>query len=204
MSKCTPLTRLLIKAVLTLSLLLLFSCGERHESSRINDGENLNRSRSVNVLDLKGSDGQPLIQPGANKAIPARPVDPKALPETDSGHWWDIEYAGWTAPKIPMPVSPCTGAIGKSLVLLKAGDHPYWTAYLRGFHKVAAAYEMDVKVFNSNWNIDLQAQQTDQAINDRPDIIVMAPVDATACTPLMRKITKAGIPLIASQYHSDG
>ncbi len=194
----TQIRQILSTVPVILSLLLFFSCTGRTENSLSDNLENLNRSRSVNVLDLKGTDGHPLILPGVNKVIPARPADPKSLPLTDSGHWWDIEYAGWTAPKIPMPASPGTGAIGKSLVLLKAGDHPYWTAYLRGFEKVAAAYEMNVKVFNSNWNIDLQAQQTDQAINDRPDIIVMAPVDATACTPLMRKITKAGIPLIAS------
>ena len=48
------------------------------------------------------------------------------------------------------------------------------------------------------WNVDLQAQQTDQAINEKPDMIIFAPVDATACTPLLRRIHRAGIPCITS------
>ncbi|MCP4375349.1 MAG: substrate-binding domain-containing protein, partial [bacterium] len=96
------------------------------------------------------------------------------------------------------PVSPKDGPHGKRVILLKAGDHPYWTAYVNGFKAMAKAYRMEVKIYNGNWNIDKQAQQTNQAINDRPDMIIFAPVDATACTPLLRRINKAGIPCIAS------
>jgi ribose/xylose/arabinose/galactoside ABC-type transport system permease subunit/ABC-type sugar transport system substrate-binding protein len=153
----------------------------------------------VDVYALRGTDGQPLILHGASgKAVPPRPPDPTALPETDKGHWWDIEYAGWQVDKAPMPPSPGDGPKAKTITLLKAGDHPYWTAYVNGFTAMAEAYGMQVKVFNSNWNMDLQAQQTDQAINEMPDMIVFAPVDATACTPLLRRINKAGIPCITS------
>jgi len=159
----------------------------------------LAESQKVDVYQLKGTDGQPYILPHVEaKTIPPRPEDPKLLPETDKGHWWDIEYAGWEVEKSPMPESPRDGSRNKRVVLLKAGDHPYWTAYVKGFTALAEAYEMDVKIFNSNWNVDLQAQQTDQAINERPDMIIFAPVDATACTPLLRKINKAGVPCIAS------
>ena len=153
----------------------------------------------VDVYTLRGSDGQPYIFPGAQtKTVPPRPVSPQALPETDKGRWWDIEFAGWQTQKVAMPKSPGTGAKGKKVVLLKAGDHPYWTAYVNGFKALADAYGMEPHIFNSNWNMDLQAQQADQAINERPDMIIMAPVDATACTPLLRRINLAGIPCIAS------
>lgn len=152
------------------------------------------------VYSLKGTDHQPyLLPPGSGKtAIPERPADPAALPETDKLHWWDIEYAGWKADKAPMPASPGDGPQGKRVILLKAGDHPYWTAYVRGFTVIADFYGMRIKVFNGNWNMDLQAQQADQAINERPDMILLAPVDATGCTPLLRKIYRAGIPCITS------
>ncbi|OQB37136.1 MAG: Ribose transport system permease protein RbsC [Candidatus Hydrogenedentes bacterium ADurb.Bin179] len=152
------------------------------------------------VYSLKGTDNQPyLLPPGLAKTdIPERPADPKALPETDKLHWWDIEYAGWKVEKAAMPVSPGDGPQGKRVVLLKAGDHPYWTAYVRGFTAIADFYGMRIKVYNGNWNMDLQAQQADQAINERPDMIILAPVDATGCTPLLRKIHRAGIPCIAS------
>ncbi|MCK5861571.1 MAG: substrate-binding domain-containing protein [Candidatus Hydrogenedentes bacterium] len=151
------------------------------------------------VFALRGTDGQPYLFPGGKQpVIPERPLNPGALPETDKGHWWDIEYAGWKIVKEPMPKSPGNGPSGKKVILLKAGDHPYWTAYVNGFNVLAAAYDMETKVFNGNWNVDLQAQQTDQAINERPDMIIFAPVDATACTLLLRRISKAGIPCIAS------
>ncbi len=152
------------------------------------------------VYSLKGTDNQPyLLPPDSGKtAIPERPADPAALPETDKLHWWDIEFAGWKAEKAAMPVSPGDGPQGKRVILLKAGDHPYWTAYVRGFTVIADFYGMRIKVFNGNWNMDLQAQQADQAINERPDMIILAPVDATGCTPLLRKIHRAGIPCITS------
>lgn len=153
----------------------------------------------LDVYALKGTDGQPYILPQTESVtIPECPADPKALQETDKGHWWDIEYAGWNVVKADMPSSPKDGPRGKRIVLLKAGDHPYWTAYVNGFRVMANAYEMKVKIYNSNWNVDLQAQQTDQSINERPDMIIFAPVDATACTPLLRRINKAGIPCITS------
>ena len=155
---------------------------------------------SPDVFALKGTDRQPYLFPsdGEKIDIPERPTDPKALPETAKLHWWDIEYAGWKVNKEPMPTSPKNGARGKKIILLKAGDHPYWTAYVRGFTVIAEHYGMVIKVFNGNWNMDLQAQQADQAINERPDMIILAPVDSTACTPLLRKMNMAGIPCIAS------
>ncbi len=156
-------------------------------------------THGFDVYALKGTDGQPYILPQTEPiTIPERPADPKALPETEKGHWWDIEYAGWNVKKVAMPASPKNGPRGKRIVLLKAGDHPYWTAYVKGFKVMAQAYGMKVKIYNSNWNVDLQAQQTDQSINERPDMVIFAPVDATACTPLLRRINKAGIPCITS------
>lgn len=155
---------------------------------------------AADVYALKGTDHQPYLFPPdvEKKAIPERPADPKALPETDKLHWWDIEYAGWRVDKAPMPASPKDGPRGKRVILLKAGDHPYWTAYVRGFTTIADFHGMNIKVFNGNWNMDLQAQQTDQAINENPDMIIFAPVDATGCTPLLRRINQAGIPCITS------
>lgn len=154
--------------------------------------------KKVDVSSLRSSDGQPLILPGIQKTIPPRPKDPAALPETDRGHWWDIEFAGWKTEKVPMPKSPGNGPAGKKVILMKAGDHPYWTAYVNGFMKIAEAHGMIAKVYNGNWNVNLQSQQTDQAINEKPDMIIFAPVDATACTPLLRKVNTAGIPCITS------
>ena len=173
-----------------------------HASTRTPSSDNqslVDAQSEIDPFSLRGTDGQPYLFPvTARPTIPARPQDLKALPETDKGHWWDIEFAGWDVEKEPMPESPMDGPRGKRIILLKAGDHPYWTAYVKGFNVIADAYGMKTKVYNGNWNMDLQAQQTDQAINEKPDMIIFAPVDATACTPLLRRINKAGIPCIAS------
>lgn len=153
---------------------------------------------SKQVRELKSTDGQPLIAWSEKKEVPPRPQDPDALPKMAKGHWWDMEFAGWKTEKVNIPESPGDGAVGKEVVLLRAGDHPYWTAYQQGFKRVAEAYDIDLTVYNSNWNIDLQAQQTEQAINQRPDMIIFCPVDATACTPLVREINRAGVPVMGS------
>ncbi|MFC1650175.1 sugar ABC transporter substrate-binding protein [Candidatus Latescibacterota bacterium] len=184
--------------VLAVALFLAGCGGEEVSESTANLAENLAKSKAVDVFSLTGTDGQPFILPGEGKDIPERPADPKILPESERGHWWDIEYAGLTTEKTNMPDSPGDGAVGKKVVLIKAGDHPYWTAYVKGFTRIAEAYDMDIKIYNSNWNMDLQAQQTDQALNERPDMIIFAPVDATACTPLLRKINMAGVPCITT------
>ncbi|NQU41087.1 MAG: substrate-binding domain-containing protein [Lentisphaerae bacterium] len=153
----------------------------------------------VDVFALCGTDGQPYILPeAATPTIPPRPANPTVLAESEPGHWWDVEFAGWNVKKAPMPASPGDGPSGKRIVLLKAGDHPYWTAYVNGFKAMANAYGMVPKIYNGNWNLDLQAQQTEQAINERPDMVVLAPVDATGCTPLLRRLNKAGIPCLTS------
>lgn len=150
------------------------------------------------ILTLKSSDDQPLIAIGIPPEMPPRPAEPEALSEETKGRWWDLEFAGRKIEKKPMPESPGDGGKGKYVVLLKAGEHPYWTAYVNGFERVAKQYDMTYKMYNGNWDIALQAGQTEQAINDKPDLILFAPVDALACTPLLRKIYKAGIPCIAT------
>ncbi|QUI22441.1 sugar ABC transporter substrate-binding protein [Vallitalea pronyensis] len=198
-----------ILLIVTLLVILCAGCTAKKEeepetkpattvSETTEEKSNLEKSKAIDVYSIIGSDGQPLILNTEKKPVPERPADPKALPEEDEGHWWDIEYAGWKTVKENLPESPADGALNKKVVLLKAGDHPYWTAYVNGFKQIADAYAIDVKILNGNWNMDLQSQQVDQAINDQPDAIIFAPVDATACAPLMRKINQAGIPIIAS------
>ena len=173
-----------------------------HHTARLNlsvVSDQAAAASEIDVFELQGTDGQPyILRQQAKPTVPSRPVDPAVLPKTDAAHWWDIEFAGWSVEKAPMPASPGDGPAGKRVVLLKAGDHPYWTAYVNGFKAVAKAHGMKIKIYNSNWNMDLQAQQADQAINERPDMIIFAPVDATACTPLLRRINKAKIPCITS------
>lgn len=158
----------------------------------------LAKSKAVDTSKLKTTDNQPLIEAEPPRTVPVRPANPASLPEDNALHWFDTEYAGYTVEKMKMPERPTGGAYGKFVVLLQAGHHPYWTAYLKGFTQIAEAYGMRYKIYNGNWTLDLQAQQAEQAINDRPDIIVFAPCDQAGALPILRKLYQANIPVITS------
>jgi len=153
---------------------------------------------AVDLSKILAADGQPLLLPGEEKEIPDRPADPSALPATDPLHWWDMEYAGWTTVKETMPESPKDGARGKSVTLIVHGDHPWTTAYINGAKKAADAYGMTLKTMSPNWDLNVQNQMIDQAINEKPDAIVLIPIDANAAVQQFKKIYDSGIPLVSS------
>jgi ribose transport system substrate-binding protein len=109
-----------------------------------------------------------------------------------------MEFAGWSAQKINIPESPKDGAIGKKVIVIINGDHPYLTAFSNGATKVGEAYKMDLKVMSPNWDLNIQNQMVDQAINAKPDMIILVPLDAKAAVQQFRKINQSGIPCIAS------
>lgn len=164
---------------------------------------NLEASIKVDLSVLKSNDGQPLLLAVESKEVPERPTDPLALPETDALHWYDMEYSGFSDDKENLPESPKDGAIGKSVVVIINGDHPYLTAYGIGAKKVADAYGMDFKLLSPNWDLNVQNQQIDQAINMKPDMIILVPLDAQAATQQLRKINQAGIACIVSNMLPD-
>ena len=152
------------------------------------------------VMRLKSDDGQPLIAVDLSPLTPPeRPTKPEALPEDDPLHWYDMEYAGWRCTKVNLPSSPKTGPRGKRVTCLRHMDHPYTTAYSRGMKKVAAAYGIELTTLTAgNADVNIQSQQVDQVINDRPDLCILFPVDAKSVVPMLRKLNQAGIPTIAS------
>jgi ribose transport system substrate-binding protein len=160
---------------------------------------NLKQSLAVDVSVLKSDDGQALLQQSIVKTvIPRRPANPDALAETDPLHWYNMEYAGWDAKKVNIPKSPKDGAIGKKIIVIVHGDHPWTTAYMRGAKKVADAYKMQFKAVSPNWDLAVQNQLIDQAITERPDMIILIAVDAKTAVQQARRINQAGIPLILS------
>ncbi|GMA60738.1 sugar ABC transporter substrate-binding protein [Alicyclobacillus fastidiosus] len=184
--------------------LLLAGCGTQASgsssagSSSGSSNSNLAKSLAVNVSNLKSTDGQPLIQPAPQIKIPPRPANPDALPETNILHWWDMEYAGWDVTKVNQPKSPDNGAIGKTIDILEPGPHPYFTAYTKGAKEIANAYQMHLNIMVGDWTVNTQEQQVQEAINQHPDMIIIAPVDADTAVNELRQINQAGIPAIVS------
>lgn len=176
----------------------VFAGGQSEEALSEGGGKaNLEASLAVDISNLTAADGQALVKVGgATREVPQRPSDPSALPETDPLHWWDMEFAGWITNKTNIPESPADGAIGKRVTMIVHGDHPWTTACTNGAQKVADAYSMDLKIQSPNWDLAVQNQMIDQAINERPDMILLIPLDAKTALQQARKINNAGIPLI--------
>lgn len=177
---------------------MAFAGGQQEEQGTDEEAAaSLEASRAVDTSDLTAEDGQPLLRLAEEEPdIPERPKDPDALPETDPLHWYDMEYAGWEVEKENIPESPMDGAIGKSVTMIVHGDHPWTTACTNGAQKVADAYDMDLNVQSPNWDLSTQNQLIDQAINDRPDMILLIPLDAKTAEQQARRINQEGIPLI--------
>ena len=174
--------------------------GRKSEKTAEQKRQALAESLAVDVSGLKSTDGQPLIlMDEAPLNPPPRPADPARLPEEDPLHWYDLEYAGWRCKKVNQPKSPADGAKGKYVMCLRHMDHPYTTAFTRGMEQVAKAYGIRLKTLTAgNADVNIQSQQVDQVLNERPDLVIIFPVDATAVVPMLRKLNRAGIPIIAS------
>ena len=57
---------------------------------------------------------------------------------------------------------------------------------------------MGFKALSPNWSKDVQDQLIDQSINEKPDMILLIPLDAKGAVQQARKINAAGIPLQCS------
>ncbi|MDY0372339.1 MAG: sugar ABC transporter substrate-binding protein [Sphaerochaetaceae bacterium] len=177
---------------------LLFAQGEKAVGvTGAGAAANLEASLKVDTSVLKAADGQPLLRLSSElPKIPTRPANPEALPDTNPLRWFDMEYAGWDTKKTNIPASPKDGAIGKRVVMIVHGDHPWTTACSNGAKKVADAYGMDLKILSPNWDLAVQNQMIDQSINERPDMILIIPLDATTAIQQARRINQSGIPFI--------
>ena len=158
----------------------------------------LEKSIAVDISDLVNASGQPLVQLIEPPKTPERPDNIDELTEQDALFWYNIEYLGIETEKINLPESPADGAMGKRIIYLGAGDHPYFVPEARGGQTVADAYGIEYERWSAEWNIDIQTQQVDQAINENPDMIIIQATDPNACVPLIRKINQAGIPVMGS------
>ena len=171
-----------------------FANGGQQSSSGAG-GDNLQKSLALDVSGVKSSDGQALMPPLSSKQVPQRPANPDALPEDDAGHYYDMEYAGWNAgAKINPAKSPANGCIGKHVIIIVHGDHPWTTAYMNGAKKAAQALGMTIDLWSPNWDVNVQNQMIDQAINAKPDAIGVIPINAESAVQQFRRINQAGIP----------
>ncbi|GLX68849.1 substrate-binding domain-containing protein [Paenibacillus glycanilyticus] len=74
----------------------------------------------------------------------------------------------------------------------------FWKVLITGVEDAAREYGANVTVIGppTEREIDLQIEQLEQAIRDKPDAIVMAATDYNRLVPVAKQIRKAGIKLI--------
>lgn len=151
------------------------------------------------VRSLKASDGQPLIWIDDTPLdAPPRPADPSRLADEDLLRWYDHEFAGWSVRKLPMPPSPGGGPRGRRVVSLQYMDHPYWQGYGNGMKRLAALYGMKLTIMEAGNDNKVQADQVEQVIRMRPDLVILTPVDSNGVVPLLKRLYDEKIPVIAS------
>ncbi|MFZ2782185.1 MAG: substrate-binding domain-containing protein [Rectinemataceae bacterium] len=133
------------------------------------------------------------------RAAPPRPEYPEIYPETDSRHWYDLEYSGWNAGKENLPESPGDGPSGKHVICIHhLLGHPYMMEYDRSMAWEAERFGLSLETWYSEWDPEFESDLVDRAIRAKPDMIILTPESPSGGTELFRRINRAGIPLIAS------
>jgi ribose transport system substrate-binding protein len=86
---------------------------------------------------------------------------------------------------------------GKKIAFLQSlATHPYVAATTKSFRARAEALGMDVTLLTSMLDAALQAQQIDDAIARKFDIVAVAPTSEQAVVPALARAKQAGVPVI--------
>jgi ribose transport system substrate-binding protein len=111
--------------------------------------------------------------------------------------------AAKAVPDLPAGL-PCPGR-GKNwkIGILHVGDCPYCSQLYSTYQEQAQILGVSTTILNAQLKPDLQSQQMDQLIAQRPDIIIAIPVDTKALIPGMARAKAAGIPVLDATIKVD-
>lgn len=86
---------------------------------------------------------------------------------------------------------------GKKIAFLQTlATHPYVVATTRSFRTRAEALGMEVTFFTSMLDAALQAQQIDDAIARKFDLVVVVPTSEQGVVPALVRAKQAGVPVV--------
>lgn len=159
---------------------------------------NLEKSLAIEWESAVDNAGNPLFIETYIPEAPEAPEDVNAYGDDEELHYYNYEYPYANCVQLEQPASPADGSIGKHIIILKNGDHPYHTAYNDAAAQAAEIFGMTVEVMSANWDVNIQTQQVEQAINEQPDLIIYVPCDQDTSVTHLRKMYAAGIPVIGS------
>jgi ABC-type sugar transport system substrate-binding protein/AraC-like DNA-binding protein len=139
------------------------------------------RNRMDNGLDrMKGSlspeDGIFIVwENEAKKEVPPRPRFPELFPKEDSRYWYDLEFAGIDAKKLPMPVPDAYGAKGKRVIALLPSSHPYHISMMKSMQETCDTFGMLAKFYICDENLEKFTENLRKAVEEKPDMIFINP-----------------------------
>ena len=89
------------------------------------------------------------------------------------------------------------GAAGKKVAYFDAGpSHPYVVALNKAFNARAKDRGLEVTQFDTPYDAALQAQQIDDAIARKFDLLAIMAASQSAIVPALNRAKKAGIPVV--------
>lgn len=98
---------------------------------------------------------------------------------------------------VAMPAHAASASKGKKVaLLLTIMTTPYVAALAKAFQARAHHYGMDVTLFAAQYDAALQAQQIDNAIARKFDVLVLMSAGESAVVPPLIRAKAAGIPVI--------
>jgi ribose transport system substrate-binding protein len=62
--------------------------------------------------------------------------------------------------------------------------------------KISESFGINVKFLAGDWTEDTQAKLIDQTISEKPDLIIVTPINATTSTEWFKKLNRLGFPIV--------
>nr|WP_199067935.1 substrate-binding domain-containing protein [Chromobacterium sp. ASV5] len=97
------------------------------------------------------------------------------------------------------PAAALAAAPANLGITVGALDNPFYQALVRGAVQAARGINPDVQItsLSANFTLSLQAQQMQQLIEQKVDLILLGAVDSQAIAPWVRQAQQAGIKVVA-------
>ena len=111
--------------------------------------------------------------------------------------------AASASPDLPAGLPCPTAGKAWSIGVLAVGDCPYCSGLVSAYKEQAKLLGVNLTILNGQLMPDVQAQQMNQLIAQKPDIIVAIPVDIQALIPGIARAQAAGIPVVDATIKVD-
>jgi ABC-type sugar transport system substrate-binding protein/AraC-like DNA-binding protein/CheY-like chemotaxis protein/nitrogen-specific signal transduction histidine kinase len=88
----------------------------------------------------------------------------------------------------------------------QTGFNDDWRKSMNEAMKIQVGFypELELKILDSEDNIDKQIKDIEQLISEKVDILIVSPIKSKPITPIVEKVFKSGIPVLIVDRKTDG